>query len=1110
MLVTRLKQSPMWRNVIFTMVLAAIPLPGQLLTGNLLGNIVDSSGAAVASATVEIRREQGGVARKVQVTAEGTFSISSLEPGLYGATVTAVGFGTQTRRGLDVSANRTLRADFQLAVSQSTETLTVAAEPGELQADRSETSYLITKAEVVNLPVGGQRNFQNLLRLVPGVTPPRAQNSLAGNPQGSLVMNVNGVAYAQNGNRIDGALNYFAALPHHAAFIPSAESIEAVNVVTNAFDAEQGLAGGAAINVTIRSGSNQFHGGVWELNSNNAWRARNFFNFNSRVPKSILNQYGYRLGGPVWKDKLFFYTDYEGVRQRDNATTLASVPVAALRTGDFSSTGTALYDPATGVAAGTGRLPYPANRIPSSQFAAASQQLTTLLPAPNLGGFTNNYFASGSLLFNRDTINTKINWFPAGGWSVFGRYSTFGSKVFDPPVLGAAGGNGITSVQPGNANGRSHSLVAGFNKTLSPSWIVDGYFGLTRQTTSGLNVDIDQNYGLDVLKIPGTNGPNPLEGGYPGFNVAGFTNFGNPSVSNPYQWEDNLFVWAGNTSVMRGKHNFRAGVEVTRAEINHYQPQGFAGGFTLRGTFMFNGGLTSLPGSVAPNLFNAWGDFLLGLSQSMGKTTQYTIPTTVVTYTYAGYVRDQWQLTRKITLNYGARYELYPYSHRGGPGLERYDSGTNQVLIGGVGQTPRDTGVTTGRGQIAPRAGVAWRASSKMVMRAGYGMSIDPYSYGVFLRNVYPTVLGAQFVGASQYQAAGSLVTGLPAVPRVDTSAGVISIPGNFATSTIGQDFNRGYIHSFNVTLESRLPFGFTGEAAYVGTRSIRQMVSVNVNAAGPGGGPTGRALAPKFGRVADTNQIVPLDNANYNSLQAGLNRALKGGTRWRASYTYSKAIASNDNSDSSLFYNWEPARALNRAVTGYDRTHNLQISGSLESPFDKGKNWGTNDVARTILGGWMLSTALSAYSGTAFTVTDSATLLNAPGNSQTADQVLPGVLLSKGVGLNASWFQPEAFGAVPGPRFGTSGRNTLRGPGAVNLDASLFRKIRLGERVEAQFRFEAFNVTNTPAFNNPNANINSVLRNADRTVRSLNGFSSVTSAQSTERQLRLGLRLSF
>lgn len=1081
------------------LLISAVPASPQLVFADLSGLITDTSGSAIPGAQIEALRVAGGQARTTTASTKGEWSLPQLTPGLYKLTLKAPGFATKEISDLDLPANRSTRLDVTLTVANASETVTVSASGDAAQTDSGTRSQELTASQVLDLPVGGQRNFQNLIRLVPGATPPKAQNSLAGNPQSSLVANFNGVSYAQNGNRLDGALNYFVALPHHAAYIPPAEAIEAVSIQTNAFDAEQGLAGGAALNVSVRTGGNAFHGGVWEFHTNSALRARNFFYYGN-LPKNILNQFGARLGGPIRKNRLFFYGDYEGNRNRQAANILASVPTAPMRQGDFSATGATIYDPSTGLTSGASRTPFVNNQIPASRFSSAAAQMAALIPTQTQAGFNNNYFASGSLKADRDNYDIKVNSYATSRLSLFGRYGTFSATIFDPPTLGAAGGPGITSVQPGNATNTTHSATGGATYSYSPTLVFDTYFGFTRQKSSGENVDINKNYGLDVLKIPGTNGPNPLEGGYPGFSVSGYTTFGNPNVSNPYQWADNLYVWAGNASWIHSSHNVRAGVEITRAEINHFQPQG---SYSLRGSFTFTGGLTALAGST-PNLFNAWGDFLLGLPQSFGKTTATVIPSSVRTNTYAFYLRDQWRVTSRLTLTYGFRYERYPFSQRPDRGLERYDPSTTTVLIGGLGSVPTNTGVDVGPGQFAPRFGFAYRATNTFVLRGGYGISVDPFSYGVFMRNVYPVVIGVQYNGPNTYQNAGTLLTGIPAIVTPSLGNGVISIPNNVATNTVPSNFRRGYIESFNLTLEKQLPGQILASAAYVGTRSIRQIAQVNINASFPGGGDAGRALAQLYGRTADTTELLPLGTANYNSLQSTLKRSLRHGIQFQSSYTFSKVIALNDNADSNLFFSSPAALLRNRAVTGYDRTHAFSLAGSAELPFGKGKSFLRSGPLATILGGWQLGAVSTAYSGLPFTVTASGTQLNAPGNSQTADQILTTVAMPRIAGTTGSWFDPNAFQSVTGARFGTSGLNILRGPAMLNTDVSLLRQFRFRERFEAQFRLEAFNLTNTPAFNNPNANVSSA------TTKSLNGYSQITSALSTERQLRFALRLNF
>ena len=1079
----------------------------QVLYGSLVGNVTDSAGAAVPRAAVVLTNRATALVRRATSDDRGQYSFNDLQMGDYDATVSATGFADASRKEIAIAVNTVRRFDVQLSLSTVEQSVEVSGSTEALQTDRSDVAASIGTRQITDLPVGGQRNYQSLLGLVPGVAPPRAQNSQAGNPQGSMVTNVNGTSYSVNASRLDGASNVFIALPHHAAYIPPAESIETVNIVTSSFDAEQGMAGGSAVNVITKAGTNAFHGAAFEYNTNSALRARNFFYFGARIPKYIQNQFGYALGGPVRKNKLFFFTDYEGTRQRTNASSQNTVATAALRGGDFAGSGAAIYDPSTGNADGTGRALFPNSLIPANRIATASTKMIALLPDTNQAGFANNYFASGTVQFNRDNFDGKVNYNPNEKYAFFGRYSIFRFNLFDPPLLGAGGGTGIDgSPQPGNAGGKTQSATLGGTVLFSSRFLLDAHVGFTRQETHATNVDIGTDAGLTILNIPGTNGPDPLDGGFPGFVVNGYASFGNPNAANPYDWRDIQYVSGFNFSYNRSSHNFRWGGELLRWQLNEWQPNF---GFGARGGFNFTGGLTALNGGAAPNQFNSWADFLLGQAQNLGKAYEPAVMT-VRTWMFALYARDQWQVTRNLTINYGLRWEKYPYSTRAHRGLERYDPTTNQVLVGGVGNVPTDTGVDTGIGQFAPRLGLAYRLGTRTVLRAGYGISIDPYSFTVVLRGNYPAITNSQYTGANGFTAAGTLVSGIPPVSDVSLGNGIIPIPGSVADTLVDPKFRRGYVESMNFTIEREIHPGYTAAAAYVGSRGIRQMVTMNINAAGPGGGNAGRPLAVLFGRTADTNDLVPFRTANYNSLQTQLRRAPVRGVSFGAAYTYSKAIAFNDNSDSTLAFNWTGALQRNRSLTGYDRTHNFQFYSTAELPFGKGKPLASKGVAAAIAGGWQLNGILSAYSGTPFTVTASSASLNAPGNTQTADQVLSTVAIPGGVGTNATYFDPAAFAPVTTARFGSSGLNLLRGPRGVGLNMSLFRDFSVRERIRIQFRAEAFNLTNTPIFNNPNASVSSATFNSDGTIKALNGFSQITSAQPVERQIRLGLRLSF
>ena len=561
------------------------------------------------------------------------------------------------------------------------------------------------------------------------------------------------------------------------------------------------------------------------------------------------------------------------------------MPTDALRRGDFTGTGTVILDPATGNANGTGRQPFPGNVIPADRIDPAAQKMVQLIPAGNVATFPNNYFATGTYTFDRDNIDFKVNYNPGARGSVFARYSISPSDLFDPPSLGEAGGDALAGGQPGRAPGRIQSTAVGATYTISSNVLLDANFGFTRQRLGAENVDIGTNYGLEVLGIPGTNGPDRLQGGYPRFVISGFSSIGNPNVSNPFSFSDNQYVAVSNLSWMKGSHWLRFGGEYTYYTINHFQPQAANG---PRGGFNFTGGLTALNGGAAPNLYNAFADFLLGLPQSMGKDLQFVNPASVRMPSWGFYARDQWQINKQITLNYGMRYEYYPFATRADRGGERYDPVTDQVLIGGVGGVPTNAGVDVGKGQVAPRLGLAYRLAEQTVVRAGYGISIDPNSFRN-LRDAYPATISSQFSGASSFQAAGSLRTGIPAVPLPDLSQGTIVLPPAVGTQTFPADFNRGYIQSFNLTVQHEIGWGLVGQAAYVGTRAIRQTANVNINAAGPGGGNAGRALA-KFGRTATINMLTPFGDANYNSLQTQLTRRLSDSSLLGMAYTWSKA----------------------------------------------------------------------------------------------------------------------------------------------------------------------------------------------------------------------------
>ena len=393
------------------------------------------------------------------------------------------------------------------------------------------------------------------------------------------------------------------------------------------------------------------------------------------------------------------------------------MPNDALRRGDFSSAGATIYDPASNPDPAL-RTPFPGNIIPANRIDPAALEMINRLPLPNNGtSFVNNYQAQGTEDYERDNNDFKVTYQPGSNFTLFGRYSYSPSDIFDPPALGDAGGDALAGGQLGSAPGRTH--IAGFGGTylFSPRVLLDANFGYTHQKLGAEGPDLGTNFGLDVLHIPGTNGPDRMQSGMPSFQVNGWANLGNPNTGNPFQFNDKQYVWNANLSWFRGAHTMRTGFDYSNQQINHFQPQG--GTFqTARGTFQFNGNSTLLQNSPAPTdtRFNSWADFLLGLPSGAGKVEQLRNPNSVHMRVYAVYAQDQWRATNNLTLTYGLRWEYYAWPTRGGDlGVSRFDPDDGNVYTGGLTGVPIDTNVDVGPGEFLPRVGAAYQLNDRMV-----------------------------------------------------------------------------------------------------------------------------------------------------------------------------------------------------------------------------------------------------------------------------------------------------------------------------------------------------------------------------------------------------------
>jgi hypothetical protein len=1087
--------------VILFGLLANVPAAAQVLYGSLTGVVNDAGGAVVPNASVKARNVETAQEFTVLTNGVGSYTFSNLPPATYDLTIAAPGFRGLTRRGIPVSVNVVRREDATLEVGQVTESVTVEAGLSALQTDKADVHTDLGSKEVINMPLPRYRNYQSLINLVPGATPGQYQNSIQAAPARALSTNVNGVNRNNNATRIDGALSVFLWLPHHTAYIPPAETIETVNVSTNNFDAEQGLAGGAAITVITKSGTNNFHGSAWALHDNGALQARNFFNTGAK-PKNLNNVDGVTAGGPIRKNTLFYFFGWEGVHERQGATNTYTVPAADQRSGDFSAYSTAIYDPATGAANGSGRTVFPGNIIPMNRQSAVSRRIQDLIPLPNRPGTGANFLASGSQRLDKNNFDTKLNWNRNTSHMLWGKYSIMNANVGCDPAFGAGGGAALcpSGSSIGDGSLRTQVATVGSTYTFSPTFLWDGVFGWTRQGQGITGFGYGEFIGRE-LGIPGVNGNSSdvRDSGAPIITVAGYTNFLNDTDTRPFFTHDTSWTTQQNFSLHRARHDIRFGFEGLRHVLNHYNPDGGGLGGPM-GRFDFAQGITSTPGATLAQV-NSYAAYLLGLPQTVRRAAQFEVMT-AYNWQLGWYVRDRWQVNRKLTLSLGLRYELFPLQTRAGRGgIESYDPATNLVSIGGVAGLPKGLGISTSKKLFAPRFGFAYRFNDSTVIRSGYGITYNPMPLARPLRGFFPLTFGATFNSPNSFQPVSRIEQGIPDLVLPDLSSGRAPLPSTAAMRFIaGDKLSRGYVQSWNFTIERQLPGEFVTSIGYVGTQTVRSFADFEINAAAPGAGTAGRPLNVRFGRSVDTWAWNGYLSANYHALQVAINRRAADGLLLKGAYTYSKAInwTDEDGWTGTIAWNWEPVFHRNRARAGYDIPHMFQMGFVYELPTGRGKKYANSGPARWILGDWQVNGVFAAYQGRPFTVGAAAGALNAPGNTQTADQVKPDVEKLGGIGAGQPFYDPLAFAAPTGVRFGSTGRNLLRGPGAVNLDLGVFRRFPVSEQVNVEFRAEAANVSNTPHFNNPSSNINAA------------NFLAVTGAQPDQRQVRLGLRLTW
>lgn len=1074
------------------------PAAAQVLYGTIVGLVEDQSGSVIPGVKVTASNVATGLNYEGTTDANGQYTMLNVMPGTYEVKLSQQGFKGQTKTGVIVSPNAVNRTNFRLDVGSLTEQITVAAEAVTLQADKSDTHTEINSKLVKDMPLPGFRNYQSLINLVPGATPASFQNSQTDTPGRSLRTNINGTNANSNVTRIDGAASVNLWLPHHAGYVMPAEMLETVNVTTSAPDAEQGMAGGASITVITKSGTNDLHGSAFWYHDNQRMRARNFFFAPTTVkPVSIYNNFGGTIGGAIKKNKLFYFYSYDNTKQRIGAFGRYSVPTLDLRQGNFSNITTTIYDPASSSTV-AGRVAFPGNRIPANRISPQAQRIQAFYPNPNIADQQlNNYAIGATPQFNRDYNDVKLNWNRNQNHTIWGRYGVMSALVGGRGIFGEGVGPAPGS-DPGLGDTRVQNTSVGHTLTLSPTLLLDGVFGFQRQD----QVVQGQDFGSDFatrLGIPGLGGPDPRQQGFPNVNISGYNGFGVPGWM-PLERIEESFTTTHTLRWVKGSHNFAFGADGVLHRMNHWQPE-LGGG--PRGVFSFNGGVSANAGSFNNN--NAYAAFLLGLPNNISKSIQHVLATTRE-YQFGFFVQDRWQVNRKLTVNFGLRYEYYPLMGRShGKGIERLDPELNTVFFGGRGNVPRNNGFSVSRLQFAPRLGVAYRLDEKTVIRAGYGLTYSPLPWSRPLRGMFPLTVNFEFPAVNANSSTFSLAEGIPPVVGPDLDLGSAQLPGaaSMRTPQAGE-IKRGYIQSWNFTLERRMPGDFVTSVAYVGTQSTNMMADKDINSGQIlGAGNPGRPYSSRFGRNIPTLQWGGILSANYHSLQTSIRRQARG-LLVQGAYTWSKAMNMGDDEGwQGTSFNWDPVYRRNYAPAGYDRNHVFQFGWVYDLPVGKGQKWMTTGPASQIIGGWSLSGVTAAFTGTPLNVTSPAGTLNLPGNMQTADQVNAVVNRTEGIGPGTTFYDTSAFAPVrlnagEVARFGSMGRNRLRNPGVLRHDLILSKNFQFFERVNMTFRAEAYNFTNS--------RLSTGFASGDVTNPN---FLRVLGA-SDERQFRLGLRFGF
>ncbi|MEP7338500.1 MAG: carboxypeptidase regulatory-like domain-containing protein [Acidobacteriota bacterium] len=1041
------------------------------------GRLTDSLGSAIVGVTVKAIRTDTGETRETKSTTSGEYSFLLLPPGSFRLEFDKAGF-KHYKINLQLPVNQELRSDLVMEVAGLDVTVEINQELF-LNTSSSALGAVIDNRQVTGLPLDG-RNFLELSLLVPGAAP-AAQGS-AGSVRGDFAFTINGSREDANNFLLDGVYNVDPKL-NTFGVKPPVDAIREFEVLTSAFDASLGRSAGAQVNVVLKSGTNRFHGTGYEFLRNQVLDARNYFApADQPDPKYQRNQFGFSFGGPIKKDRTFFFSDYEGTRAREGVTRLANVPTARERIGDFSQLPASQWPLIPGT-----QTPFPGGVIPQQALNPIGLKIAALYPLPNRNVPGQNYAASPVQRDRNDLFDVRIDHTLSARSQFAARYSFTDRNLFEPY-------SGVTQVfVPGYGNSvlrRGQNLMLNYN-AFSTRWANDVRAAFSRignqVLTENPGVSINKQVGLPELSS------NPRDFGLSFIRVTGYSPLGQ-EYNNPQNSATNVYQVLDTATYSRAAHLLKFGFDFRYTQQNAFRD------VQSRGLLIFPGQVSFTLPDGTPTAFpfitgNPLANLLFGLPLVSGGA-RLDNAQHLRTQSYNFFVNDNYRITPKLTLSVGLRYEFNSPPVDTKDRANIYDQATGKLAQVGTGNIPRG-GYEADRNNFAPRVGLAWTLGKddKTVVRAGYGVYYDqsPLAPGEGLYFNAP-YYDFRFYYQSE-QAPLTLYNPFP-----------FNTPGQSASSAFAYDSNlrTSYTQHWNLSVQQQLGGSTVAELAYVGSKGTKLLASRDINQ------PFARPQQPNLPRNPLFSEITQQESSaasNYHSLQARIQQRLAFGLSLLGSYTFGKSIDNASGVFSSTGDPNYPQNSYNLAAergrSGFDVRQRFSLSYSYDLPFGKGKALLADDGwATTLLSGWQTFGVITLQTGRPFTVA----LLPEFDNSNTGISNLGFLgndrpnLVGQGKLDNPTperWFNTAAFRFPPFGSFGNSGRNILDGPSFKNINFSLVKNTAIKESFTVQFRTEFFNLFNHPNFGLPDNFAGSP------------SFGRILSAESP-RRIQFGLKLLF